>query len=200
MATHEWKPVWLVYRRPMCLFDNMVQVLGGCGDFTHMELYFPHRCVAFCNFMFHNMEKNTLSHCEYESNAEYYAVQEIFMSAAHHDKLLRWCEDKVSNNTTYNYSSVARLMLPRCMHASEDKALGANPKLFCSEAAILALRDTLPEHDPVLQALQHLVAVSATPGDVSKSLQRTLGEPKPIASMLPTRHLKHATSANLYDP
>lgn len=183
----EYFRVWLVYRRPLGVVDTTVQWLGRCGEFTHMELYFPNLCRGYCNFMFNNMEENQFCLNEYEANPEMYTVQEIFMFKQAHDHMHEWCKSRVDAKTTYNYISVVRLMLPQCMHASIDPP--ECNKLFCSEAAVLALRASFSKNDSVVEALQPLVAVSSKPCDVANALLPVLGEPKEMKTMLLSRHL-----------
>jgi hypothetical protein len=185
--TNPWRRIIIVYRKPTGSLDKCVQFIGGTGVYTHCELYCPdmvHNGTpgwVFTNFSCHVMELTQESIWEYRNDPELFDSHEILIREDQHKELLRWNMDLVSRQCPYNYSDLLLHLLPRYMAralAPDDKDMLETPtKLYCAQAVILALRQSLGPQHRINQLLDDINIHICKPTCIADKLSLLFGNP-----------------------
>jgi hypothetical protein len=190
---HE-KRVCIVYRKPLNWIDSAIQLIGRCGNYTHCELWFPDyflngkKGYRFTNFMFQTMERTDDAYQEYMESPDMYDVHIVWLPLTAYMNLFNWCDELVSRKCRYNYSAVARLILPQCMQAVDDPELDMNHlNLFCSQAIVLSFLKNIPTDHPISGLMRKLPACATKPQDVANVLEPLYGPPLGIYNVAPDR-------------
>ena len=190
MTTDKWLKILVVYRKPCCNLDKVVQLVGNCGTYTHCELYCPAMLYqgklgwTFTNFSFYNMEVTQTSLQEYRNQPHLFDAHEILISSEEHKKLLQWNLDLMYHKCPYNYSGLMLHLIPNFMAAAispDNKDQHCTPKkLYCAQAVILALLHGLgPEHR-ISKSLLKINIHLCKPQTINKNLSMLLGAPTKI--------------------
>jgi hypothetical protein len=201
-------PVFIVYRRPMDYADQVIQALGGgetyC-EFTHCELYLPDEGVTFTIFKGGTMEKSAMLPMLYTRRPDRFSWH---MLALNHDEylgLLDWNNTQLARHCPYNFRDLVWQVVPRgisnsFVHDLEITTSRSPSRIYCSQAIILALRDS-SQAECARQILRDFVCSInsrlATPSDLARLTTHFLGVP-PRTSVVPSTpeevnaHLYHA--------
>lgn len=187
----ECRKIFLMYRRPLCNTEKVMQFVSDCGEFTHCEVYCPDLaedgCVGwtFTNFSMCNMMKTRRCIPSYRDKCNKYTFHSIDLTRNEFSRFVEWNRLQVLNKCPYNYKDLSLQMLPKRLARSTvtdlDVTQTTTPrKLFCSQAVILALRHALEPTHRVTRALAGINTRLSTPTLVAKSLEPLYGKPRDV--------------------
>jgi hypothetical protein len=182
--------VCLMYRRPICGLERVLQLVSNCGEFTHCEMYCPD--LAFdgllgCTFTnFSNCKMLQTRECVklYTSPKTHhqYAVQELRLTHDEFELFNNWNKKQVLNKCGYNYTDLPLQLLPAKLSGSVVRDLNQSEamspgRLYCAQAVVLALRHALPIGHPVYVALSGINTRLSTPNSIASALEKVTGKP-----------------------
>jgi hypothetical protein len=198
------RKILLMYRRPLCKTEKVLQFVSRCGEFTHCEVYLPDLnedgCVGwtFTNFSMCKMMKTRRCIPSYIDNCDMYAFHSIDLTQNQFNRFVEWNLVQVLNKCPYNYKDLPLQILPARLTRSTVHDLTTTQattpkKLFCSQAVILALRHALEPTHRVSHALANINTRLSTPTLVATSLESLYGKPRDACMLF--RILSHGMSA-----
>lgn len=161
--------VVVAFRRPVMMTDRLVSLCAG--EYVHSELLVmdednPSKCVCYTIFMGERFSMGLLTNRDY--NDHDYAALRIHVSEEEREALCNYLNKLVDCAVPYNYSDLANCLLPNTIvkHFLSDVE-SEDPKrirsLFCSQAAVLALRNCLSTRHAVFRALWQVNSRSCVP-------------------------------------
>jgi hypothetical protein len=207
--------ILLMYRRPICKREKFLQIVSGCGEFTHCEVYCPNMAIldsqpgvshktltgwTYTNFSMCDMMRTRLCLGSYVNDPHVYMFHQIDMTNSEYERFCAWNNTQVINHCRYNVKDLALQMLPRQLaQRAKDSTVTHPPKLYCSQGVVLALRYAADQKhrppegpktflDKVCTALSKTEARSSTPTGVANALGKVIGTPLPISE--PNAHMK----------
>lgn len=159
----------LVFRRPLYLSDSVIALRAG--PLVHVEILpidseTPENTISYtsyvgCQFAMSISTKNTFD------NQTCVALS-LDLSVKEHQCLISYLHDLCEANIPYNYADVAFMALPHSvLQAVVDDVPSEDPRdlrsLFCSQAALLALRNSLAAEHPLVPVLSGVVSRTVFP-------------------------------------
>ena len=147
----DFNPVFLIYRKPMFTTDQVLRMVGA-GEFTHCELYVPSMKATFAIFAGGHMECSTSLPRFYESYPDYFSWHMLILTDRELRKLEEWHVDMVLKKCNYNFKDLFWKMTPSlvqkaCVPDVSPDVAHSPQKMFCSQAAILGLREAFGGSD-----------------------------------------------------
>jgi hypothetical protein len=191
----ETRKIFLMYRRPLCKTEKVIQFVSNCGEFTHCEVYCPDLDEdgfvgwTFTNFSMCKMMKTRRCIPSYIAECDKYTFHSIDLTRNQFSRFVEWNRLQVLNKCSYNYKDLPLQMLPKTLARSTVNDLNTTQattpkKLFCSQAVILALRHALEPTHRVSLALAHINTRLSTPTMVATSLESLYGKPRDVCILM----------------
>ncbi|KAJ1465541.1 hypothetical protein T484DRAFT_1757336 [Baffinella frigidus] len=196
--------ILLMYRRPICKREKLLQIVSGCGEFTHCEVYCPDMAImhntpgepriiltgwTYTNFSMCDMMRTRVCLESYVRDRDLYRFHKITLTNTEYQRFCAWNNTQVTNHCHYNVKDLALQMLPRKLaHRVKDSKVTHPTKLYCSQAVVLALRYAAEKGngtsngaqtflDKVCTALSKTEARCSTPSSVADALHGVIGAP-----------------------
>jgi hypothetical protein len=181
--------ILVMYRRPICKMECMMQAVSRGGEFMHCEVYCPDLNVCgtvgwtFSNFSLCDMMRTQACVKSYSLQDRLYTFHEILLSDQEFMTFVGWNEAMVKKSCKYNYTDLVLQILPKRITNAVTSELNKhdtiNPKtLFCSQAVLLSLRNSTNSNHVIKHALRDLHTRLSTPSQVAEALTRVLGAPR----------------------
>jgi hypothetical protein len=154
--------VAIVFRKPVFLTDSILALYAG--KYVHVDICLiderePKHSMTCTSYVGQKFSMSTTDKRNY--NDEDYLGLLVETSDTEQDNLTGYLLDLVDNNIPYNYVDIAAMALPMVLSdaliedvRSEDPAHLTN--LFCSQAVVLALRNSLSDEHPLFPLLSKI--------------------------------------------
>jgi len=178
---NDLNPVVIVYRRPINWSDRVVKVFSG--EYTHCEMYLPAESCSFSIFRGETMKCSAVLPNLYRMHPELFAWHMFVLNRHEYSRLRVWNVNQVANRCEYNLSDLAYKLLPSVAQSafvpdiSREEAQSP-PKLFCSQAIVLALREACsgPDGSPHIEAfINSLNSRTTTPTELANRTVAQMG-------------------------
>lgn len=158
-----------VFRRPVQYSDTLVSFCAG--PLVHVELLLldprePRASASFTSFVGCTFGQSLSGKCAYDDATCVALALEV--SEPENEALVAYLQDLCDADIPYNYCDTAMLMLPGgvALFGGTDvpsEAPRALRSLFCSQAAVLALRHALGAERPLARVLARLNSRAVLP-------------------------------------
>lgn len=167
----------LVFRRPIFFTDSLLALRAGPlvhVDILPMDPATPANTLSYTSYVGYPFTVSISDKTRYDN--ETCVALAIPLAEAEHEALVGYLCDLCGHNIPYNYVDVATMALPQSLQTSLKDDLSSEAPadithLFCSQAAVLALRNALAERRPLLELLRHVNSRCVTPYDLFHMLR-----------------------------
>jgi hypothetical protein len=163
------RQVVCVFRRPVFFSDSLLALRAG--PVIHVELLpvdtlNPENTLSYTSYVGHPFGVSISTKRTFDNETCVGLVLEV--SPAEHENLVSYLHDLCEANIPYNYQDMAIMALPRTLfEAVIDDIPSEDPRdirsLFCSQAVLLALRNSLADDNPLLEVLSKVVSRTIFP-------------------------------------
>jgi hypothetical protein len=163
------RQVVCVFRRPVFFSDSLIALRAG--PVVHVEVLpidvlHPENTLSYTSYVGQPFGVSISTKRTFDNETCVGLVLEV--SPEEHETLVSYLHDLCEANIPYNYHDMAIMALPRTLfEAVVDDVPSEDPRhlrsLFCSQAVLLALRNSLSEENPLLPVLAGVVSRTIFP-------------------------------------
>lgn len=158
-----------VFRRPVFFTDSLIALRAG--PLVHVELLpidanIPDNTLSYTSYVGHAFGVSISTKATFDN--ETCVGLALDLTPLEHERLISYLHDLCAANIPYNYGDMALMALPRTLfEAVVEDIPSEDPrdvrKLFCSQAVLLALRNSLADDNPLGDVLGRIVSRTIFP-------------------------------------